>query len=314
MPARVETDRIDGHPVVVLSPPDEALEAAFAVGVGMIGCSLRHRGEELLGLRGGLSAYARTGSSMGIPLLHPWANRLSQFTYRAAGATVELDSDAPGLRLDPNGLPIHGLVSASPHWQLVESAATDTAARLIARLDFGAQPELLAGFPFPHELEQEVVLDDSRLSIATTLRPTGDREVPVAFGYHPYLRIPGVPRERWEVKMPLLRRVRLDERGIPTGESEPFEPPSGALGEQVFDDLFDELDDPPEFKLSGGGRRIVVRFEAGYPFAQVYAPGGQELICFEPMTAPTNALVSGDRLPVAAPGGDYAARFSIAVA
>jgi hypothetical protein len=56
-----------GFPTVTLSCPDAATEATFAPGVGMIGCSLRHRGAELLGQRGGLAKYAEHGSTMGIP-------------------------------------------------------------------------------------------------------------------------------------------------------------------------------------------------------------------------------------------------------
>ena len=52
------------------------IEATFVPEAGMIGCSLRHRGEELLGQRHGLRGYVESGSTMGIPFLHPWANRL----------------------------------------------------------------------------------------------------------------------------------------------------------------------------------------------------------------------------------------------
>jgi galactose mutarotase-like enzyme len=46
----------------------------------------------------------------------------------------------------------------------------------------------------------------------------------------------------------------------------------------------------------------------------VYAPAGQEFICFEPMTAPTDALARGGRdLPRVEPGSEFTARFSIAV-
>ena len=102
----------------------------------------------------------------------------------------------------------------------------------------------------------------------------------------------------------------LDPRGIPTGETEPAPFTQGALGERAFDDFYPELADPPELSVAGGGGRIVVRLEEGYPCTQVYGPPEQDLICFEPMTAPVNALVSGDRLTVS---DDYAARFSIAV-
>jgi galactose mutarotase-like enzyme len=52
----------------------------------------------------------------------------------------------------------------------------------------------------------------------------------------------------------------------------------------------------------------------GYPFAQVYAPAEDAVIAFEPMTAPTDALVgSGDELPLVAPGDSFTATFSISV-
>jgi hypothetical protein len=47
---------IDGLEALTLS--SEALggiEAAFVPGAGMVGCSLRHRDQELLGQRGGLA-------------------------------------------------------------------------------------------------------------------------------------------------------------------------------------------------------------------------------------------------------------------
>ena len=55
-------------------------------------------------------------------------------------------------------------------------------------------------------------------------------------------------------------------------------------------------------------------FNRGYPFAQLYAPPGEDLIAWEPMTAPTNALLSGDGLRLLAPGESLTASFAIAVA
>jgi aldose 1-epimerase len=54
-------------------------------------------------------------------------------------------------------------------------------------------------------------------------------------------------------------------------------------------------------------------FEENYPVAQVFAPEGEDFVCFEPMTAPTNALVSGDGLRRINPGAHFSARFSIRV-
>lgn len=309
----VGEDVVEGVEVVVLEAAGSGLRAAFAPGAGMVGCSLRHRGEEVLGQRAGLARYAQTGSSMGIPLLHPWANRLEARRYAAGGREVELDPDRVPLRLDPGGLPIHGLAAGSPHWEVTETWAGEDEAGVAARLDWASHPELMAGFPFAHELGVRAWLEGATLTVSTELRATGDAPVPVAFGWHPYLRLPGVERADYDLVLAVRRRARLNERGIPTGEDEPAAGLSGRLGERDFDDLFVELCHPPVFMARGGGRRLEVRFEAGYPVAQVYAPPGEEFVCFEPMTAPTNALVTGERLQLVAPGDAYAARFSITV-
>jgi galactose mutarotase-like enzyme len=305
---------VDGHAVRVLSTPDGELEAGFAPRVGMVGCSLRHRGEEVLGQRGGLERYAQTGSTFGIPLLHPWANRLEGWEYEVAGTSVHLDAETSPLRPDPNGLPIHGMLAASPFWEVTEATADAGSARLVARFDFAEHPALLAGFPFPHELELAIRLQQSTLGIETTLRATGDRPVPISFGHHPYFHLPNVPRAEWWVEMPVSRRARLDEREIPTGEYEDFEPESGPLGDRTYDDLFAGVADMGGFRLSGGARTVAVTWEHGYDWAQVYAPPDQDLICFEPMTAATNALVSGEGLELVQPGESYTARFSVTVA
>ena len=44
--------------------------------------------------------------------------------------------------------------------------------------------------------------------------------MPVAFGFHPYLRLPGAVRAAWELRLPPRRHLVLDLRGIPTGTGE----------------------------------------------------------------------------------------------
>jgi len=285
------------------------LEATFVPGGGMLGWSLRHAGEELIGHPVSLEAYVETGEPTGVALLHPWANRLAAPEYEIAGRRVRLDLAAPNVHTDEHGMPIHGLVAGSPRWEVLE----ETAVRLAARLDFAAAPELRAGFPFAHTLELVAVLADDALAIETTLRPTGEEPVPVAFGFHPYLRLPGLDRRDWIVELPVTRRMVLDDRLLPTGESKPVRIPPAPLGDRTFDDAFDGLAEPAEFALRGGGRRVAVRFGEGYRFAQVYAPPGAGFISFEPMTAPINPFAS-DRTHLAPPRSAYRARFEIAVA
>jgi galactose mutarotase-like enzyme len=302
--ATVEETTREGYPALTLRHGDVA--ATFVPKLGLIGASLEHRGEELLGQRNGLPAYEARGSTMGIPLLHPWANRLSGLRYEAAGQTVAIDPDSPLVRRDPNGLPIHGLLAANPYWQV----ETLEGARLNATLDFGAQPELLEAFPFPHELRIAISLGELGLTIETTIAASQDSPVPVSFGFHPYLTLPGTAREQWRIEIPVQEHLLTDELGIPTGEKEPANVPSGPLGKRTFDDGFSGVTAP--FALGDDRRRITLTFERGYPYAQVYAPEGESLICFEPMTAPTNALMTGD-LTTVQPGEEFTAGFRIDV-
>ena len=75
------------------------------------------------------------------------------------------------------------------------------------------------------------------------------------------------------------------------------------LGDRHFDDGYDKLPDGAVFSVSGGTRTLTVTFERGYPVGQIFAPAGSSFICFEPMTAQTNALRSGVGLRRAFPAG-----------
>ena len=297
---------------VVLASDDGLTEATFAPTAGMVCCSLRHRGEELLAQRGGLRAYAERGSTMGIPLLHPWANRLGHTAYGTPPHRVELDASSSLVRRDENGLPIHGVIGSSLPWRLVERPGDSGGARLEAEMAWEA-PELLAVFPFPHRLRLVARLARASLTIETTLRPTAGEPVPVCFGYHPYLTLPGSDRHAWKVELPVTRRLLLDERGIPTGDAEPFDADQFTLAESAWDDAFDGIVGARAFAVSDNRRRIELSFLEGYPYAQVFAPAGASFICFEPMTAPTNALLSGDALRLLAPGEEFRAAFRVAV-
>jgi galactose mutarotase-like enzyme len=284
------------------------LVAAFVPGAGLVGSSLRHRGDELLGQRDGLESYATSGRTMGIPLLHPWANRLGALEYERGGHHVRLDPERMPLRLEEHGLPNHGIRGSALPWRVVESAE----ASLQARLAFDSD-ELLAVFPFPHALNVRIDLDPGGLRIETTLRATGEAAVPVAFGYHPYLTLPGAPRAEWRVELPVRRRLVVDASQVPTGEREPAEPYAGPLGERAFDDGYDQVPFGASFVLEGGGRRLALGFAGGYEVAQVYAPSREDYVCFEPMTAPADALRTGDGLREVQPGEAFTAAWALAV-
>jgi galactose mutarotase-like enzyme len=274
----------------------------------MLGASLRHRGVELLGRVDDLDASAASGSTAGIPLLHPWANRLAGLSYRVAGKDVRLDPASPLLHFDGRGLPIHGVPWARLPWEVTDASSS----ALEARLDW-TREHLLAVFPFTHRLELRAALAADALTLETTLT-AGDRAVPVAFGFHPYVRVPGVARPEWRLRLPAMHRLALDASGIPTGSEEPFGPRDEPLADKSWDDGFVLEGRDAVFEISGGDLAIGVELLEGYRFGQVYAPPGKDFVALEPMTAPTSALTTGRGLSLAEPGGRFRAAFRIRVA
>jgi galactose mutarotase-like enzyme len=100
--------------------------------------------------------------------------------------------------------------------------------------------------------------------------------------------------------------------GIPTEETEAREATTELLSDKLIDDGFDEVRPGSVFAVSGGGRRIEVTFDEGFTAAQVFAPGNDDVVCFEPMAAPTDALRRGGYRKVNA-GESAVAQFRIKV-
>ncbi len=282
------------------------LEAVFLPSHGMLGASLRHRGVELLGRVQDLKTAAAQGSTAGIPLLHPWANRLAGSRYRAAGREVALDLTSPLLHLDAHGLPIHGVPWSRLAWEVIEFRPDS----LTARLEWTSD-DLMAIFPFHHWLEMAVTLSPSGLALETRLTAGPDAAVPVSFGFHPYFVLPGLPRTKWRLKLPSMRKLLQDHRGIPTGAEDPFGGFDAELGELDIDDGFAVLENRASFSLKGAGRRITLELLEGYRYAQVYAPKDQDYVALEPMTAPTSGLTSGCGLTLVPPSGQFRAAFRV---
>ena len=136
---------------------------------------------------------------------------------------------------------------------------------------------------------------------------------PVSFGFHPYFGFSELPRAQWRLKLPAMRKLTLDRRGIPTGNEESFSGLHEELGELDFDDGFALTDEEASFSIAGAGRRITVEFLEGYPYVQIYTPKDRDYIAIEPMTAPTSALTSGRGLRLVKADEKFRAEFRIRV-
>src|SRR4051794_41069063 len=218
MPRRysAETGEADGMTVVRLrSPGPDGLEASFAPTANLVLFSLRHGGREMLALNDGLRAYAENGTMMGVPLLYPWANRLSARAYSAGRTRVVLDGDGDELfSVDHNGLPIHGARPALMQWEVVSMAGDSASASLDATLEWEPGSAAFALLPFRHRVRYHARLTGRAVQIALVVEPASDQPVPVAFGFHPYLRIRGGARSDARMALPVRRMLAHDDRMI----------------------------------------------------------------------------------------------------
>jgi aldose 1-epimerase len=301
-----------GFPALAVEGPPGALSATFVPSLAMLCSSVRLDGAELLDPRAGVEAYATTGSTCGIPLLHPWANRVSERRFAVPGTGREIDlRDESLFKVEENGLPIHGVLPALLPFAVTSAAAGEETADVHAEIDTERAPRLLEAFPFPHRLRIEIRLRGLKLTVRTHLAATGDVPVPMTFGYHPYLRLPA-PRARCRALIPAGTRLVLDERTLPTGEAVPNDLTDVALAGASLDDAFGDIPPGAPFAAAASdGSGADVRMGRGYPWAQVFSPAEAGFTCFEPMTSPANALVTGRGLALVRPGREAMAGFAV---
>jgi len=292
----VEQSLVEGVAVVQLSDAARATQIAVAVSVGNMAYQFRTAGEEILWFPYASPAELKTKTSFcGIPFLGPWANRLDGDAYWANGKHYQLNAKLGNIRRDAHQSPIHGLLNFSPLWELAETGADDASAWTTSRLDFTSHPELMAQFPFAHTLTMTHRLSGGALEVETTIESRCAEPLPVAIGHHPYFCLPGVPRDEWTVHLAARDHLVLSDMVIPTGERRPVEfadpyPLKGAVLDDVFANLVRDADGRARFWVEGGGRRITVTYGPKYAVAIAYAPAGKDFVCFEPMSAVTNAF------------------------
>jgi aldose 1-epimerase len=158
-------------------------------------------------------------------------------------------------------------------------------------------------------------LEKGALEVRLTVINLSSKPMPLMVGFHPFYRIPGIPRDEWVAHIPARRRVVADARRVPTGELQPMDLPAQLpLKDRVLDDGFTDLERDAagraHFSITAMGRKVEAVFGPKYPVAVVWepaAPAGEtrDFICFEPMAA----ITSGVNL---AHAGKYAALQNIA--
>jgi len=292
--------RTSDHGVAIVRLTDAAngVEVSVAPSIGNRAYEMNVHGKNILYFPSAdFGEFQKRPELSGIPFLAPWANRLNEQNFWANGKKYTFNMTLGNIR---GSLPIHGMLSASPLWEVMEVAADRQSAHVTSRLQFWKRPDLMAQWPFAHEYEMTYRLADGMLEVRITVTNLSSDPMPVVLGFHPYYRIPGIPRDNWNAIIPARKIVVADDRLIPTGESKPFDLPSpmplkGHTLDTGFTDLVRDADGRAHFSIESDGKKVETLFGPKYPVAIVWeppAPEGQtrDFICFEPMTGITSAV------------------------
>jgi aldose 1-epimerase len=178
----------------------------------------------------------------GIPLLAPWANRLDEQAFYANGKRYAFDMQLGNVT---GAIPMHGFMSRTDQWQVVEVKHDGKAAWVTSRLDAYKQPSWMKQWPFAHTIEMTYRLEGGVLEVRTKVTNLAVEPMPVALGYHPYYQLTDAPRDEWTITVPARTRWLLSYQKVPTGETEPtdgfFPDFKGALKDYNLDDVFTDL-------------------------------------------------------------------------
>ena len=231
----------------------------------------------------------------GIPFLAPWANRIGGGGFWANGKHYLFNPAFDNLRMSPDQIAIHGLLTSWPLWEVEEAKADAQSAHVTSRLIFWKYPELMVNWPFAHEYRMTYSLHEGALEVRTEVINRSSEPMPITLGFHPYFNLPGTPRAEAIARIPARKHIDTDKKLLATGVTSPnLLTGEVSLRDHKLDDGFTDLirdkNGYATFSLEAGPKKIQVVYGPQYQVGLVFSPPGKEFVCFEPMTAITNAL------------------------
>ncbi|GAA4673317.1 aldose 1-epimerase family protein [Frondihabitans cladoniiphilus] len=237
-------------------------------------------------------------SACGITLV-PWPNRVDGGTWTLEGKTQQLDLTEPS-----KGNASHGLLRYSPYRPVsVEPHAVTQSASVYPQ----------HGYPFRLDTTVRHELTPTGLTVTHSITNRGPGTAPFAVGSHPFFRVGDHDLATLTVTLDAATRFETNVRSIPVGtapvEGTPFDlRHSPTLGDLDIDAGYRDIaaDDQGVRRVrltAPDGSSTTMWQDSSFEYVQIFTPrnfprDGVKGLAFaaEPMTAPANALASGEGL------------------
>ena len=294
--------------VVELRDGKHDVSVSIVPSVGNIAFDMTVKGQKILRWPyASVEEFKAKPSMIAIPFMGPWANRLDEQAFYANGQRYPFDMELGNVR---GAIPIHGFLTTSDRWKVVDTRADGSSARATSRLEFFRNPKWMKQFPFAHTIDMTYRLENGVLAVVTRIENLSTEPMPVSIGYHPYFQLTDSPRDEWTVSLGAKTHWVLAANKVPTGETQPIEsvfPDPKAIPlkdfdlDHVFGDLVRDESGSAVMSVKGKSQRLDVVVGRNYRAIVVWAPkpspqnpsasaANRNFICFEPMAGITNAM------------------------
>ena len=237
--------------------------------------------------------------------LVPWPNRVQDGSWRWQGTEMQLALTEP-----EQHNAIHGLARWIG-WHVVDH----TPAAVTVGCTTFPQP----GYSWPLDVAVTYRLGPEGLSVRQQITNRGTSPAPVAAGAHPYITVGTPTIDTAELHVPADTWLPTGDQQIPTGRQSvagtayDFRQPR-PIGlteiDYTFTDLHRDNDDRFRLRLGSpdGARAVTFWVGTAYDYVEVFTGDAlpdrsrrRQGLGVEPMTAPPNALATGESLVVLAP-------------
>jgi aldose 1-epimerase len=265
--------------IVQLEDTKSQIVVSIITSVGNMAYEMKVKGHNILRFPfASIDEFKATPTGLhGIPLMAPWANRLDEPAFYANGKRYAFDMQLGNVT---GAIPIHGFMSRTDQWQVVEVKADGKSAWITSRLDAYKQPMWMKQWPFAFAMEMTYRLQDGALEVLTRMTNMAAEPMPVSIGYHPFYQLTDSPREEWTITVPARTRWLLQYQKVPTGQTEStdkfFPGGKGALKDYNLDDVFGELVRDAQgratYTLKGRKQQIDITQGPNYRSLVIYSP------------------------------------------